>query len=179
MVVDNELIMGLASVLTAGGLLGFILGHRSGKKSRGRVPRIVVIDHAKGQVRDDTKRKSLQPGSTIQDKQKEEIVVKPRVPLKEEIQRKKETPKVTQPGVKQTGQAEAWERNLEGRYFSHKFFGSQLIVGKITVIKGLSSIQHSLEIEGNQLFIDNMPHAINPHDLQRIRVELAKVQGKK
>lgn len=66
---------------------------------------------------------------------------------------------------------------LADQGFSHRFFGSQLIVGSVTLVRNLSKGVHVMEITANnQLFIDNNPYAANPSDLIRVKEELAKLR---
>lgn len=66
---------------------------------------------------------------------------------------------------------------LQNQSFSHKFFGSQLSVGEIVLVKGLSVGLHTLEItSSNQLFIDNNPYPANPDDLIKAKIELLKLR---
>lgn len=126
---------------------------------------------------DPTKRKSLSPGTRpipkgyrLSDQFDEAIP--PKKPKQDE-------PKLTQPGTKTPQDKLVLERIKKqgGLNFQHKFFGSQLIVNNIPVVRGLDCRLHKLEITNdNRLFIDNIPFDLNPHDLIRVRDELLKQQ---
>ena len=53
--------------------------------------------------------------------------------------------------------------------FEHKFFGSQLLVGKRMIIGNLPRKLHTLEIIGKQLLIDTVPHPINEGELENLK----------
>ena len=64
-------------------------------------------------------------------------------------------------------------------YLYHTFHGSQLTVGKTLIVHGLSNKAHSLEVTpDDQIFVDNIPYKFNPTDVQKIKVELNKLQKK-
>jgi hypothetical protein len=139
-------------------------------------------------VKDETKRRSLQPG-TLSD-------ARIRTPSNAHAKTsgppptstvEKETPapapQLTADETKQRtlqprgeDQALIDADALKGKAFTHKFYGSALIVGSRTLMSGLSVGLHQLEITaGGQVFIDNNPYPVNPTDLVRIKAELSKV----
>jgi hypothetical protein len=139
-------------------------------------------------VKDQTKRRSLQPGTLSDTRIKTPSNTLPRTsgpPATSTAA--KETP--APPPVltlDQTKQRTLQPRGddhalidadpLKGKTFNHKFFGSALIVGNRTLMSGLSVGMHTLEITaGSQVFIDNNPYPVNPTDLVKIKAELSKV----
>jgi hypothetical protein len=132
---------------------------------------------------DNSKRKSLQPGPRkpppgFADIDLDAIVEREAKIAKQATTATKSNPKhrVYQPGTRETEDRIIRDR-LKDSAMYHKFFGSQLIVGDITVIRNLNNQLHKLEITaGGQLYIDNQPHVINPDDLMRVKQELGKQQ---
>ncbi len=140
----------------------------------------------RGIIKDETKRRSLQPGTLSDERIRTPSTVLPKASAPYD-QQPKETPApppvITQDQTKQHSlqprgddQGLADTDPLRGRSFQHKFYGSALIVGTRTLMSGLSVGMHSLEItSGGQVFIDNNPFAVNPGDLVKIKAELSKI----
>lgn len=134
-------------------------------------------------VLDPTKRKSLQPGAHPIPKGfrevagSNEIVAAAQHPDNRVIPGSVMAPKPQpSPITNDTASREALAK-LEGVSFQHRFYGSQLIVGETVVVRGLSPTLHNMEITPKgQLFVDNLPHTINPGDLVRVKTELAKLR---
>jgi hypothetical protein len=63
-------------------------------------------------------------------------------------------------------------------HFSHRFFGSQLLVGDRAVLGSLSRAHHRIEITAeNRVFIDNVPFEMAPGDAHGIKMELIKARS--
>jgi len=104
---------------------------------------------------DETKRKSLQPANHHPIPAGWDLV-------KAEIER--DAKSKAKQNRRHTPHTPPMERNFE-----HKFFGSQLTVEGTKLIGGLSRGKHTMEIVGNQMFIDNDQVKINEGDLERIK----------
>jgi len=131
-------------------------------------------------VADDTKRKSVQPGTMLDARAYMAVQTTPMsitARLKEEAtmvadytKSKSVQPRGDDPSILES------DKN-KGKAFTHKFYGSQLIVGSRPFVSGLSVGMHLLEITAqNQIFIDNNPYPINPTDLVSMKEELSKVR---
>jgi len=132
-----------------------------------------------------TKRKTLQPGEKavppgfpevdfdkLLEIQAAELIKKPAKPKKGKGGRNKPL----QPGnVVEDGFFK--EEALKKKPFEHKFFGTQLVVDDIVVIRQLNNHLHHMEITAHgQLYIDKQPYPVNPTDLMKIKKELEKAQ---
>lgn len=67
------------------------------------------------------------------------------------------------------------EKDALNDHFTHKFFGSQLVVGDRLVIGGLSRRPHTVEItKENRVFVDNVPFDMAQGDAFQIKSELIR-----
>lgn len=122
-------------------------------------------------IADETKRKSLQPGTMSDVRARPPTASQPSQTLitADETKQKSVQPKGDESPLVQVDA-------LKGITLTHKFYGSQLILGSKTLLSGLSVGLHLLEITSDdEFYIDNNAVSIGKTDLIKIKTELSKV----
>lgn len=151
-------------------------------RSLKKTPVEIKSTHSKPIIVDETKRKSVQPGTMADVRVYKSMADLPRsVVIK--VKAKSEETMVVDHTKSKSVQPRGDDPSImesdknRGKTFTHKFYGSQLIVGSRPFLSGLSVGMHTLEITAqNQVFIDNNPYPINPTDLVNMKEELSKVR---
>jgi hypothetical protein len=126
---------------------------------------------------DPVKRKSLQPGDRPIPKGFRETLPFEKAPDRAAYPRGDKVVKKKPVPFLKNDFTEKQKKAIDEGGFYHKFYGSQLVVGKTPVVQNLPTQLHALEItKGGQLFVDNIPYEVNPSDIHRIKEELIKMR---